>query len=250
MDRLVEASTADRPFTLVVVDSMLPDMKGSDLVRAIRARSPKSNMAAVVLNSLECIVSPEEMQELSIGASFFKPVRMGDFLVALLQTCTSGELVPREGKRRATNGSTSHGSTAAWPVKTSNPIDMPLSRRVLLAEDNPVNQRVALLQLQKLGHKARAVSTGSEVLEALEREDFDVILMDCQMPGMDGFETTRRIREHATKSRVHIVALTAIAMQGDREKCLAAGMDDYLSKPVRVADLRAALKRSLPPVAR
>ena len=118
-----------------------------------------------------------------------------------------------------------------------------------MAEDNPVNQKVVLLQLGKLGYEADIVTNGIEVLSALERTSYDVIFMDCHMPKMEGYETSRRIRERESaqngqaKPQTHIVALTANAMEGDREKCIAAGMDDYLSKPTRIDDLAAALAR-------
>src|SRR5882762_5200089 len=121
------------------------------------------------------------------------------------------------------------------------------SMRILLAEDIDINRDVALGQLQKLGYTVDVVADGNEVLEAIEFIRYEVILMDCQMPQLDGYETTRRIRQREANSEsapIYIIAITAHANAGDRETCLAAGMDDYLSKPLRVAELRGALERA------
>jgi CheY-like chemotaxis protein len=117
------------------------------------------------------------------------------------------------------------------------------SRKVLLAEDNPVNQRLAVRLLEKRGHIVTVASNGREAVEALQREPFDVVLMDVQMPEMDGFEATAAIRgvEEVTGSHTFIVAMTAHAMKGDADRCLASGMDAYLSKPIRGPDLYALL---------
>ena len=113
--------------------------------------------------------------------------------------------------------------------------------RVLIAEDNPVNQRVAALQLQSLGHKVHVVPNGLEATEEVERAEYDLVLMDCQMPEMDGYEASRRIRLNPSNDRLWIVALTANAMQGDQAKCLEAGMDFYLTKPLKIKELSATL---------
>jgi CheY-like chemotaxis protein/HPt (histidine-containing phosphotransfer) domain-containing protein len=126
-----------------------------------------------------------------------------------------------------------------------------LPLRLLLAEDNVVNQKVALRTLARLGYRADVAANGIEVLAALARQPYDVVLMDVQMPELDGIETSRRIRrQSAPELRPRIIAMTANAMQGDRELCLSAGMDDYISKPVRVEDLIEALARCAPRAAR
>ena len=148
-----------------------------------------------------------------------------------------------EGK----NLDTKNASSTSKPLVDGEPFgDM----KILLAEDHPINQKLALSLLGKMGLEADVANNGLEALEALERQNYDVILMDCQMPGMDGFEATRRIRareseEAATGARRrYIIAVTANAMAGDREICLETGMDDYLSKPISKEGLRAALSRA------
>jgi CheY-like chemotaxis protein len=129
---------------------------------------------------------------------------------------------------------------------------VPKKVKLLLAEDNLVNQKVALRQLEKLGYQADVVFNGIEAIEAVQRIPYEVILMDCQMPEMDGFEATAGIRDLEKNqktclgSRVYIIAMTANAMQGDKELCFKAGMDDYVSKPVHTNDLQQALNRSMP----
>jgi CheY-like chemotaxis protein len=119
--------------------------------------------------------------------------------------------------------------------------DIPKHLKLLLAEDNLVNQKVALLMLKKLGLKADVASNGKEVLQALERKKYDVVLMDVQMPEMDGFEASRAIRERWSDGLPHIIAVTAHALEGDRKRCIEAGMDDYISKPMRLGDLARVL---------
>jgi CheY-like chemotaxis protein len=171
------------------------------------------------------------MKELRIEAHLTKPVRpleLQNALVKLLGTPVPALDVAKPGAK------------APEPVAISaNAI------KVLLAEDNPVNQKIALRQLKKLGYDADLANNGVEVIDAVRRGGYRAILMDCQMPEMDGYEATRQLR--TLGSKLPIIAMTANAMQGDREACLAAGMDDYISKPVRVVELEAALARAVSP---
>ena len=137
-----------------------------------------------------------------------------------------------------------HKSKSA-PMQTDSTVDELYPLRILLAEDNLINQKVALKMLGKMGYRADVASNGLEVLEAIKQIQYDVILMDCQMPEMDGYEATRQTRsleQNKQRKPIYIIAMTAHAMKGDREECLAAGMNDYLSKPVRESDLREALQ--------
>ena len=139
----------------------------------------------------------------------------------------------RRGQRGRRRRCREPPSTPGWPL--AHPL------RLLLAEDNPVNQKLALRLLERMGYAAEVAANGRLVLEALEATPFDVVLMDVQMPELDGMEATRAIRARWPERAIHIIAMTADAMDGDREACLAAGMDDYVSKPIRPDALAAAL---------
>lgn len=201
-----------------------------------------------MLTSHGQLLSPTELHEFGIDSCLIKPVKQSR-LFDRMADAMNRMAAP------ASNLKTVVSTFAAIPFQDPR---TPEKMRILLAEDNIVNQKVALAQLYKLGYTAQAVANGLEVVKALEQVSYDVILMDCQMPEMDGYEATQTIRKReqssdsccSWKSPVYIVAMTANALQGEREKCLAVGMDDYISKPVRVPDLQAALKRSkdhLPP---
>jgi CheY-like chemotaxis protein len=199
-----------------------------ELVREFRRRQTRCQLRIGLLCSMRGRPSDLEVRQGEIGACVNKPVRRNLLRKALLQL--QREVRPPEAPEKPDEG------TLAAPRK---------NLRILLAEDNPVNQRVALKQLARLGYEADVASSGIQVLEAAARVRYDVILMDCHMPEMDGYEATARIRQlPRSVGRVRIIAMTANAMQGDREKCLEAGMDDYIAKPVKLEELRAAIEQS------
>ncbi|HEY6229179.1 MAG TPA: response regulator, partial [Verrucomicrobiae bacterium] len=229
LSKLRDAAKTSAPFDVVVLDMQMPEMDGVALARAIRAEPNLLKPRMVLLTSMCNRIVPEELQAAGIEAHLTKPVRPAQFQNALVRIL-GAPLGPAPTLEAAPLVSNLFAT-----VKTA-------STRILLAEDNPVNQKVALRQLKKLGYEAHAVSNGREVLEALQRSRYHVILMDCQMPEVDGYEAARSLRSGG--SNAWIIAMTANAMQGDREICLAAGMDDYITKPVRIAELEAALTRA------
>jgi CheY-like chemotaxis protein len=166
-------------------------------------------------------------RELGITGYLTKPIKQSELFDAIA-TAVAGH--PREHERYESPGTSIQSS--------ANPL------RVLLAEDNPVNQMLATRILEKLGHKVQVVSNGKEATERVRAEEFDLVLMDVQMPEMDGLDATRNIRNLAQATQPHIIAMTANAMEGDREMCLAAGMNDYVSKPIRVNELVDALLKA------
>jgi len=213
---------ARQVFDIAILDMHMPEMDGSELARRIRAISPK--LPLVLFSSL----GRREASDDLFDASLAKPIRQSqlfDTLVSLL----AHEEAPK---------------AAATPAKPTLDLGMAARHplRILLAEDNVVNQKLAMRLLQQMGYRADLASNGIEAIECVERQVYDVVLMDVQMPEMDGLEASRRITGRWTAAeRPRIVAMTANAMQGDREMCLAAGMDDYVTKPIRVDQLVEAL---------
>ena len=225
------------PYRLAILDMQMPGMDGLGLARAMQSDPILLSTRRLCLLRLGFALDPRLMQDAGISECLFKPVKEARLFDSLIRIFGEAPGLPfaRPSSKEPT-----------VPALSVSPVDGPL--RILLAEDNPVNQEV-LSKPGKLGYDADIVANGVEVLSALERTHYDVIFMDCHMPKMEGYETSRRIRERESayngqaKPQTHIVALTANAMEGDREKCIAAGMDDYLSKPTRIDDLAAALAR-------
>jgi signal transduction histidine kinase/CheY-like chemotaxis protein len=245
---LLRAAAADKkPYDLALLDMQMPEMDGMTLARAIKADPAIASTRLIILTSMGHMHTQDELKAAGVDAYLIKPVkqsRLFDTLVDVLGRAAAETAFVQAAP--APLAAPDPGAAAAAPAP-------PGAARILLAEDNPVNQKVALAQLKGLGFGADPAGNGHEVLSALRRLPYDMIFMDCQMPEMDGYEATRQIRlaEQAGTATWHspmrIVAMTANAMTGDREKCLAAGMDDYLSKPVRKAELQAALMKWLVP---
>jgi two-component system, sensor histidine kinase and response regulator len=213
------------PYTVVIIDMQMPGMDGLALARNINADPLLGGTRIILLTPIGKPIPPDELRMAKIGASCIKPVRQSALFESLAQVLA-----------RSVN--------VIEPL-SSLAIPKPLRKeRILLADDNEINQRVALGNLRRLGYDADVAASGLEVLRALEEKGYDIILMDCQMPDLDGHEVTREIRRReGGNHRVWIIAMTADVMTGIREKCLASGMDDYLGKPLRRAELNAALER-------
>jgi signal transduction histidine kinase/DNA-binding response OmpR family regulator/HPt (histidine-containing phosphotransfer) domain-containing protein len=241
LNTLRAAAAEGNPYDVALLDVRMSEMDGLALARAIKADSMIAGTRLIVLTSLGQSLTAGELKEIGIDAYVSKPVKQSSLFDCLVNAV---------GKPAADGVFLKSAGVVSVPIRSeTNPeLEKVL---ILLAEDNMINQRVALGQLRNLGCKANAVANGLEVLQALEQISYDIILMDCQMPEMDGYEATRAIRKREQnleqqcpwKSPVYIVAMTANAMQGDRESCLAAGMDDYLSKPVRAPELEAVMER-------
>jgi PAS domain S-box-containing protein len=214
LEALRQASRTGQPFSLVLLDLCMPDMDGLMVADAVRAEiEPPPTM--IMLSSAARV---GEAAEHGIARTLLKPVGRDELFAAIAEAVCA----------RPAEVHVPEPAPAAFPAAAAR------SLRILLAEDNPINQRVAVGILKKLGHSVVVASNGLEAVAAVEREPFDVIVMDVQMPEMGGFEATAAIRRlpQSAAPRAPIIAMTAHAMAGDRERCLAAGMDGYVSKPI------------------
>jgi CheY-like chemotaxis protein len=231
--QLSEGHEAGAPYRLVLTDMHMPKMDGFALVERIRQRPELSTATIMMLTSAGHRGDAARCQELGVSAYLLKPIRQSEL---------------REAIARVLGAEKPQG---AIPLLTRYSLqdarEPGSSLKLLLAEDNLVNQRLAVRLLEKRGHRVAVAANGVEALAALKKESFDVVFMDVQMPEMDGMETTAAIREEekGTGEHVVVIALTAHAMKGDREQCLAAGMDGYLSKPIRPQELDDVLENYL-----
>jgi two-component system sensor histidine kinase/response regulator len=214
---------------LVLTDAHMPDIDGFGLVESIREDPALSNVRVVILTSGGERGDAARCQTLGVAAYLSKPFDRLELRDVLLHVLARGPATL--GKRALVTRHTVREETQ--------------SLSLLVAEDNTVNQRLIARLLEKRGHTVVLVRNGREALEAMDKQSFDIVLMDVQMPELDGFETTRLIRKREEASGVHlpIIALTAHAMQGDKERCLACGMDGYIPKPVQPEDMFLEIDR-------
>jgi len=224
------ARIKEEHFDVVAINARLPDRDGFALAAEIRRRRAGAALPLMLLSSTGTLPAPEAPAGL-FAVRVPKPIKADQLRRALLQLFPEGAGLPVQ-------------PLASAPAAI---VEAAQSVRVLVAEDNTVNQKVMLLMLSRLGYRADVVSNGAEVLATMRQSTYDLVLMDLHMPEMDGLETTRQLRGQPGNSPVlpWIVAVTANAMQGDRERCLAAGMNDYLPKPIMIDDLIAVLQRAL-----
>lgn len=222
----VAAVSAGPGVDVILIDMQLPDLDGISLARAVRNLPEGRTIPIVLLSSVRLRAGDASAETLGISVFVYKPIRRAQLLDAFVRVF---DATPRARKP---------------PVVSE--LDAALSERlplrILVAEDNMVNVKVARAYLAKMGYRCEVVSNGLEALQALERQPFDIVFLDVHMPEMDGYEAARQIRVRwPDGDRPWLLAMTGNAMQGDREKCLAAGMDDYLAKPVRPKELEAAV---------
>jgi two-component system, sensor histidine kinase and response regulator len=226
---MTAAQAANQPYALVLLDCHMPQMDGFTFVERIKQDLPRTNTMIMMLTSGGQSSDAARCRDLGIASYLLKPIKQSELLQSVLRAL---EMVPVEPAR----------SVAAPIAIAPNP---GRSLRILIAEDNVVNQRLAMRLLEKRGHTATVVGNGREAVRALENDRFDLVLMDVEMPQMSGIEATAAIRskELDTGDHIPIIATTAHAMKGDRERCLEAGMDDYVSKPIQAEQLFTTIDR-------
>jgi PAS domain S-box-containing protein len=229
LERIRAAARTEGGFDFMILDLNMPGMDGLELARAIKA-DPSTRDAALFLLSSSGRIPNEVAAEVGLAGSLAKPVRQSELFNCIV-----------EGLHMTTDPNVSEPQAAASPP-TGEVQELGV---VLLVEDNMTNQLVATRMLAKLGYRADTATNGREALDAIAAGSYDAVLMDCQMPEMDGYEATRELRrlEQHAGGHLPVIAMTAAAMEGDREACLAAGMDDYISKPVRIEAISDALGR-------
>ena len=239
LEMMQTAAEEERPYDIAVIDYQMPGMDGIVLANTIRSIPALASSRIVLLTSVGAQGENKRAHEAGVDAYLTKPVHQPNLFACLCKvmgpaTGYAERLVPR---------------LVAPPTTDLSPHKR---LRVLVAEDNTVNQKLLTRLLEKSGYSAEIAKNGVEALTALSESAYDAVLMDCQMPEMDGFKTTAAIRQHDQEKGTHtlIIAVTAHERPGDRERCLVAGMDDYLTKPIKLKELQETLTRLLPPVTR
>ena len=227
---LCEAIAEENPYALALIDMQMPGMNGMELAQAIKSDPITKDTRVIMISSVGNSIDAQTRKNVDIDAFLEKPAKQTQ-----LHQCLASVLGSAPLKRTKANN---HTLSEARPRAVHD-------TRILIVEDNEVNKKVMLLVLDDLGYAADTVSNGKEAIAALRGHSYDIILMDCQMPEMDGYEAAETIRREFDRPP-RIIAMTAHALRGDREKCLAAGMDDYLSKPIIGEELEAALKKWAP----
>jgi two-component system sensor histidine kinase/response regulator len=233
LEKLNQAAINKTSFQLAIVDLQMPTKNGFMLSQDIKEDPQLGETRIILLMPFGKSIPSDDMEAVKIAACCGKPVRQSALFDCIVQVLTRPETMVE--------------ATQTATFLRSGSLTLIRKERILLAEDNDVNQQVALGNLRKLGYKADLATNGLEVLDALQKKQYDIILMDCQMPELDGYAATREIRKREKFGhRTWIIAMTANVMVGDREKCIEAGMDDYISKPIRRNELRVALENCVP----
>ncbi|MEH6577770.1 MAG: PAS domain-containing protein [Amphritea sp.] len=242
--KLQQAQAAGTPYYLMLLDAMMPGIDGFELAQRLRTDPQYSTMAIIMLSSVGQFEKTDQLKDMGIARCLTKPVKQSNLLDAILSL--KGLVTQPVETQAPILGTTPITTPITTPLTT--PFTTPL--HILLAEDGLINQKVATKLLEQRGHSVVIANNGKEAVVCFERETFDMVLMDVQMPEMDGFQATARIRELESGSSAHlpIIAMTANAMKGDREECLAAGMDDYIPKPIRSQQLYDTIEHVVPAV--
>ncbi|MDZ7261464.1 MAG: response regulator [candidate division KSB1 bacterium] len=228
LERLREAAVSDDPYGLVLIDVQMPEMDGFEVCRLIKADPQLRQVPIIILTSMGARGDAQRCKEIGIEGYLNKPIKQSQLYNAILTVM----------------GYVEEGKADKKLVTIHTVAESQRRLHILLAEDNPVNQKVARRILEKAGHTVEVVDNGQLAVAALEQKDYDLVLMDVQMPEMDGFEATRLIRQkEGTQRHTPIIAMTAHALKGDRERCLKAGMDAYISKPIKPQELFQALNK-------
>jgi signal transduction histidine kinase/DNA-binding response OmpR family regulator len=233
IEAMRQATREGTPFSLMLLDAHMPGMDGFEVARHVRDQTDAGKLSVVMLSSADCVDGYERCRQLGLAGYLVKPIKQSELLNSILDAlgCESPATAVAPALEEPTEPSTGDRQV----------------RRILLAEDNHVNQQLMVRILEREGHTVVVAENGQDAVRLAEEGNVDIVLMDVQMPVMDGLEATAAIRssQNDTVRQLPIIALTAHAMSGDREKCLAAGMDAYIAKPIQIAELRAVVAASL-----